>query len=369
PNLLFNQSGTTIYSCGSGSITLSATGGTAPYNISWFNQASSTIVTNPAGNEINASGGSYPIPNLLAGTYTLTLTDANGCVKTILALIINPPPPPGPPIASVSAQATCTTPTGTITVTSPVAVSGTSYTLTGTNPVVAAITNTTGIFSNLASGNYQVISNAGGCASPPLTGLVVSAITLPALPTIAIGLPTCSSAGTATISNYVSDSLQTYAFLPSGPTVGAGGLISGMVAGTPYTVTSNIGACASSNSASFSINAQLITPAVPIIVTSAATCSSVGTAVISNYVAGQTYVFSPISPSPTVGSGGGISGLVAGTSYTVTSSNVSCTSLNSSQFTIDFQLITPPAPTIIIVAPTCLANGTATISNYVSGSL
>ncbi len=364
PNLLFNQSGTTTYSCGSGSIALSANGGTAPYNISWFNQVSPTIVTSPVGNEISTSGGSYTIPNLLAGTYTLTLTDANGCVKTILALTINPPPPPGPPIASVSAQATCSTPTGTITVTSPVAASGTSYTLTGTNPVVAAITNTTGIFPNLASGIYQVISTVGGCASPPLTGLVVSAITLPALPTISIGLPTCSSNGTASISNY--DVTQTYVFTPPGATIDALGLISGMTAGTSYTVTSNIGACASSSSLAFIVDPQLITPLDPTISIAPATCSSVGTATISNYVSGQTYDFTPIGP--TVGVGGGIIGMTAGTSYTVTSSNGFCTSLNSLAFSIDFQLITPPAPTIIIVAPTCLANGTATISNFVAGS-
>ena len=364
PNLLFNQSGTTIYSCGSGSVTLSANGGTAPYNISWFNQASSTIVTDLAGNEISASGGSYTIPNLLSGTYTLTLTDANGCVKTILALIINPPPPPGTPLASVSAQPTCSIPTGTITVTSPVAASGTSYTLTGTNPVVAAITNTTGIFPNLASGIYQVITTVGGCASPPLTGLVVSAITLPALPTISIGLPTCSSNGTASISNY--DVTQTYVFTPPGPTIDALGLISGMTAGTSYTVTSNIGACASSSSLAFIVDPQLITPLDPTISIAPATCSSVGTATISNYVSGQTYDFTPIGP--TVGVGGGIIGMTAGTSYTVTSSNGFCTSLNSLAFSIDFQLITPPAPTIIIVAPTCLANGIATIGNFVAGS-
>jgi gliding motility-associated-like protein len=353
------------YSCGSGSVTLQASGGTAPYNISWFNQASSSIVTDLAGNEISASGGSYTIPNLLSsGTYTLTLTDANGCVKTILALIINPPPPPGTPVASVSAQPTCSIPTGTITVTSPVAASGTSYTLTGTNPVVAAITNTTGIFPNLASGIYQVISTVGGCASPPLTGLVVSAITLPALPTISIGLPTCSSNGTASISNY--DVTQTYVFTPPGATIDALGLISGMTAGTSYTVTSNIGACASSSSLAFIVDPQLITPLDPTISIAPATCSSVGTATISNYVSGQTYDFTPIGP--TVGVGGGIIGMTAGTSYTVTSSNGFCTSLNSLAFSIDFQLITPPAPTIIIVAPTCLANGIATIGNFVAGS-
>jgi gliding motility-associated-like protein len=365
PNLLFNQSGTTIYSCGSGSVTLSANGGTAPYNISWFNQASSTIVTSPAGNEISTSGGSYTIPNLLAGTYTLTLTDANGCVKTILALIINPPPPPGTPTASVSAQPTCSTPTGTITVTSPVASSGTSYTLTGTNPVVAALTNTTGIFPNLASGTYQVISTAAGCASPPLTGLVVSAITLPALPTVVVSPATCSSNGTASISNY--DITQTYDFAPPGPTIDALGLISGMTAGINYTVTSNIGACASSSSLAFIVDPQLITPPDPTISTAAATCSSVGTATISNYVSGQTYDFTPIGP--TVGAGGGISGMTAGTSYTVTSSNGFCTSLNSLAFSIEFQLITPPAPIIATTAATCFSNGTATISNYVVGQM
>jgi gliding motility-associated-like protein len=365
PNLLFNQSGTTTYSCGgSGSVALSANGGTAPYNISWFNQASSTIVTSPAGNEISASGGNYTIPNLAAGTYTFNLTDANGCVKTILALIINPPSPPGTPVASVSAQPTCSIPTGTITVTSPVAASGTSYTLTGTNPVVAAITNTTGIFPNLASGTYQVISTVGGCASPPLTDLVVSAITLPDLPTVIASPATCSSNGTASISNY--DIAQTYVFTPPGPTIDALGLISGMTAGINYTVISNIGACASSSSLFFIVDPQLITPLDPTISTAAATCSSAGTATISNYVSGHTYDFTPIGP--TVVAGGVISGMTAGTSYTVTSSNGFCTSLNSLAFSIDFQLITPPAPTIIIVAPTCLANGTATISNFVAGN-
>ncbi|NDA98642.1 MAG: hypothetical protein EBY31_05500, partial [Flavobacteriia bacterium] len=140
-----------------------------------------------------------------------------------------------------------------------------------------------------------------------------------------------------------------------------------MTAGINYTVTSNIGACASSSSVSFSVNAQLITPPVPTILNAPATCSSVGTAVISNYVSGQTYVFTPIGP--TVGAGGGISGMTAGTSYTLTSSNGLCTSLNSSQFTIDFQLITPPAPIIATTAATCFSNGTATISNYVVGQM
>lgn len=61
-----------------GSIQVTATGGIAPYNVSWTGTSSG----NPAGNEIAVSGGSYTISGLTAGSYTVTLTDANGCIKS-----------------------------------------------------------------------------------------------------------------------------------------------------------------------------------------------------------------------------------------------------------------------------------------------
>jgi hypothetical protein len=61
PILVFNQSGATTYSCGgSGSVTLQANGGTAPYNISWTD-ATGTITGNPTGNEISAIGGNLSV--------------------------------------------------------------------------------------------------------------------------------------------------------------------------------------------------------------------------------------------------------------------------------------------------------------------
>jgi membrane associated rhomboid family serine protease len=54
----------------------------------------------------------------------------------------------------------------------------------------------------------------------------------PAVPVVSV------IAGTATISNY--NSAYTYVFSPAGPSVGAGGLISGMIAGTSYTVTAKM---------------------------------------------------------------------------------------------------------------------------------
>ena len=56
------------------------------------------------------------------------------------------------------------------------------------------------------------------------------------------------------------------------------------------------------HSASFSNAAQLPTPAVPTISSTAATCAAAGTSTITNYLAANTYTFSPAGP--TVGAGG-----------------------------------------------------------------
>ncbi len=62
---------------------------------------------------------------------------------------------------------TCAVPTGTIKVTSPVPASGTKYTLTSTNPLVAQLTNTDGNFSGLNAGDYIITYQLGsGCVSP-----------------------------------------------------------------------------------------------------------------------------------------------------------------------------------------------------------
>ena len=188
--------------------------------------------------------------------------------------------------------------------------------------------------------------------------------TTPAVPTITTAAATCSSAGTATITNY--SGTLTYVFTPTGPTVGAGGVISGLVATTSYTVTAGNGQCTSVQSSNFSIGAQLTTPAVPTITTAAATCSSAGTATITNYSGTLTYVFTPTGP--TVGAGGVISGMTPVQSYTITATNSSSCSAVSSSFSIGSQLTVPAIPTITTAAATCSSAGTATITNY-SGTL
>ncbi|UQB70466.1 DUF11 domain-containing protein [Epilithonimonas zeae] len=84
---------------------------------------------------------------------------------------------------------------------------------------------------------------------------LITTVATPAIPTVTTTVATCSSDGTATISNY--NPSYTYTFTPTGPTVGPTGLISGMITGTNYIVKASIEGCQSSASSSFSIAASL----------------------------------------------------------------------------------------------------------------
>ncbi len=68
------QARCTCNGAATGSIDLTVTGGTAPYTYTWSNSPTSQDIT-----------------GLVAGTYTVTVTDANGCTKSISATITEPP--------------------------------------------------------------------------------------------------------------------------------------------------------------------------------------------------------------------------------------------------------------------------------------
>jgi len=108
-----------------------------------------------------------------AGNYTGTLIVSNaGCVSTNYTITINVIALPVAPTASATKQPTCIDNTGTITVTSPAAGSGFSYSTDG-----VTFTNTTGIFTGLATGvyNIRVRSNTTLCVSPT-TPITINAV-------------------------------------------------------------------------------------------------------------------------------------------------------------------------------------------------
>ena len=281
----------------------------------------------------------------------------------------------------------CVPSTCAITLTSPVgtnsqvicqgsAIADIVYTTSGTVTGVTATGLPTGLTTSFATdtftisgtptqtGTFNYTVTTVGCTPSVSQNGTITIVSVPVVPTINSVAPTCSANGSSTVSNY--DSGVTYVFTPAGPTVGAGGVISGMVTGTSYTVLASNGTCSSTSSLPFVNDIMLVTPVAPTVSVTAETCSSNGVATISNYDASMSYTFTPAGP--TVGAGGLISGMTVGTNYTVTASNASCTSVNSASFSINAILVTPAVPTIISVGPTCVINGSSSISNY-DGSL
>ncbi|WP_396166964.1 beta strand repeat-containing protein [Flavobacterium sp.] len=315
--------------------------------------ASLTYTFSPSGPSVSTGG---LITGAIAGTaYTVTSGNIN-CTSAASASFTNAAQLVTPAVPTLTTTAATCSAAGSATVSNYSA--SITYTFTPTGPTVT----TGGIITGATLGTaYTIKAGNGSCTSAASASFTNAAqLVTPAVPTLTTTTATCSAAGSATVSNYIAS--LTYTFTPSGPTVTTGGVITGATAGTAYTITAGNGSCNSAASASFTNAAQLVTPAVPSLTTTAATCSAAGSATVSNYIASLTYTFTP--SGPTVTTGGVITGATAGTAYTITAGNGSCTSDASASFTNAAQLVTPAVPTVTTTAATCSAAGTTTVSNY-----
>jgi hypothetical protein len=180
------------YGMASGSVTASITGGTGPYIYLWNNGSITQTIS-----------------NLPAGCYTVTITDANGCVVSQIACITEAP------IFSAIA-----------TIANPILCNGNSATV-----IVAATGGTspysgTGTFT-VPAGNYNYsVSDVNGCNSiVPITISTPTAITLSTNSTDEL----LGNDGTATASVSGGTAPYSYLWTPSGQT---GATASGLSAGT-----------------------------------------------------------------------------------------------------------------------------------------
>jgi len=175
-------------------------------------------------NWIVAGTGQNPI-NLCAGNYTLTATDAAGCVATGVTSLINPP--------ALLANVTTTNPAcngncNGVAISTPANATGVvSYTWAA--PVV---TNTTGILNSLCAGNYSVsIQDANGCQD-------VQTFTLTNPPVLnvnpSIGPATCGSPN-GSITAIPTGGTPAYTFTWSPPVSSTNSVVTGLAAGI-YTV-------------------------------------------------------------------------------------------------------------------------------------
>ncbi|SHJ22247.1 T9SS type B sorting domain-containing protein, partial [Flavobacterium terrae] len=312
----------------------------------------------PTGLIIDPTTGAITPNGSTPGTYTISYdigATASCPAYSAPTVSVDINPSPTAPVVTV-VQPTCTVTTGTITVTSPLG-AGYEYSIdNGTN--YQANPSFTGVIPNTYTVIVRDISSS--CVSPATSVTINTPPGSPAIPLINTAAATCTADGSSSIVNY--DATLTYVFTPAGPTVGAGGSISGMAVGTNYTVVASNTSCSSAPSASFSNDVMLTVPAVPTISSTAATCTSEEVSSISNYDATLTYMFTPVGP--TVGASGLISGMVVGTSYTVTAGNGSCSSAPSASFSNDAMLAVPAVPTISSTAASCTSDELSVIGNY-----
>lgn len=324
-----NTNGTNVSCFGgsNGTVTANANGGQPPYTYLWNTGATTPTVT-----------------NLPAGTYTVIVTTANGCVTNATATITQP----SAPLSYTSSQTNilCNgANTGTASV---VAAGGTPpYTYTwNTTPV-----QTTATATNLTAGNYTVIiTDNRGCSTSA---------------NFVINQPTALNANAMVVNN-----ITCYGLTNGQATVGASGGTGAYTYSwntTPASLTQTVSNLSQGNYTATVTDANgcttnssiTITEPLPLTLSTAgfpATCNSsnTGQAVVIPAGGTPTYTYQWF---PNGGTGASANGLYAGTySVTVTDNN-GCTATGSAT-------VTQPAPlTVTASGTTTICNGQSTTIN------
>jgi large repetitive protein len=280
---------------GTGSATVSATGGTVPYTYAW---------TPSGGSAATATG-------LAIGTYTATITDNHGCASSVTVTITQPTA-----ITTTTSftPASCNLANGSATVTPN---NGTvPYTYAwGTAPV-----QTTATAGGISAGTYSVVvtDNHGCSVTTSVTVTQPSAVTATIT---ALTYPLCNGGtGTATVTATGGTLPYTYGW---DPTLQTTATANGLSAGT-YTVA------VSDNNGCVSTTTAVITQPILLTATTSmtqATCgNSNGTATVT--ASGGTGAYN-YTWNPPVGNTATVNGLSADT-YTVTVTDANgCTATSS----------------------------------------
>ncbi|MFM2207942.1 MAG: hypothetical protein RL213_1917, partial [Bacteroidota bacterium] len=323
-----------------GTVSVTASGGTAPLTYVWRNSSSVSV------------GTTSSVSNLAAGTYTVTITDAAGCSTTAVATITAP----AAVVASVTANnpACSTGSTGSVTV---VPGGGTApYTYSWTNGTTSVGTSSS--VSNLPAGTYTVtVTDSRGCTGTSSATLIAPA---PVVATSTSTNPACSSGntGSAGVSAAGGTPGYTYQWRNGTTTVGSTATINNLGAGTyTVTVTDSRGCTATSS-------VTLVAP-TPVTATATSTnpaCSTGNTGSATVTATGGTpgYTYQWRNGTTSVGTSQNLANIGAGTySVTVTDSR-GCTTTS----TVTLTAPSPVTATTSSNPATCYgsANGSASVT-------
>ena len=273
-----------------GSIQVTANNGTPGYNVSW----SGTATGDPTGIEINSSGGNFSITNLISGSYTVFVTDINGCIDSNVVQISEP-------IAlsqqNITTPALCSTSLdGTVSITVSGGLAPYNLELNGStlaNPPGDEINSSGGTytFSNIGIGNYTItITDDNSCT----LSTSISIVTNNNPPVVTMVNDTICNGQSATLTPVV---------FPTGGTFLWGNASSGSTltvsptSTTQYAVLYNYSGCLAQGSAFVVVN-----PIPTITIANETICAgeSVTLGALTALPAGGTYSWSTNSSNQTI---------------------------------------------------------------------
>ncbi|MBI3510650.1 MAG: gliding motility-associated C-terminal domain-containing protein [Bacteroidetes bacterium] len=271
-----------------GTATANVSGGTGPYTYSWAPSG---------GTAITASG-------LAAGSYTCTVTDANGCISSVSVTITEPTQVTG---TTSSTPANCGGNNGSATVVAGGGSPGYTYSWAPSGGTAATA-------SNLIGGNYTVtITDANGCAITSTVSVATSAGPTSSIASSSNILCFGGNTGSATASASGGTPGYTYSWAPIGGSAATG---TNMTAGSYTCTITDANGCTTTSSVTLTEPPQLTASAT----STPANCSaSDGTATVTpgGGTAGYTY-----SWAPSGGTGATENNIPAGTyTCTVTDAN------------------------------------------------
>jgi gliding motility-associated-like protein len=337
-----------------GSATASAIGAAGPYTYSWAGPSGYTNTT-------SGVAGSNSVSGLIAGTYTVTVTDVNLCAKSATVTVTQP--------TSVTATPTFTNATcvalGTASVSAGGGTPGYTYSWSPSGGTGSSATG-------LNAGSYTVtIKDSKLC---PITKTVTITSTGTVTSTFTGAGTQCLNGNSFTFVNTGSSGAgitHTYSFSPtagapaasSTSTVGTYGPVSFTAPGS-YTVTHTVvnGVCVNTTTAVVTINPN---PLATLTATDP-TCGNNNGQVFINNTSCCAQTISTFASSLGSVSGQTVTGLGAGTPVITLTNNFTCI------FTVSTTLTMTPGPTGITITPTNAtcgnSNGSFTFGTPVGGT-
>lgn len=306
---------------------------------------------------IAGSGSTVTLTGLADGTYNFTVTNSFGCTSPGAPTVSINPVPGAPSAPSLNVmQPTCNIPSGILTITSDT--TGLLFSIDG------------GTFAPYPIGGYALpaglhtilAQNAASCLSAVANATVNDQPATPAAPILSLTQPSCTfSSGIVAVT---SDTINVLFRLNGGAftTYPIGGFI--LASGTYNLAVQNAAGCISGTT-TVVVNAQPETPGSPTITMVQPTCTiATGLIMVTSPTAGLNFSVDGglFEPYPV----GGYA-LNAGT-HTLSTQNIFGCNSTTLSFSINAQPVTPEAPTVSIVQPSCaVTNAAITITSDTTG--